>query len=248
MDHRTYLFDVDGTLTPSRQTMDKEFVEDFLEWILDSGAEKKSVYLVTGSDIKKTREQVPGEVLDACKGVFACLANQFWVRNKVMYAQSFLPPKALVDDLNIYLEIGSSYSVRTGNHIEMRPGMVNFSVVGRNATREQRLAYKEWDDIHKERYDIADYIASKYPYLEVAIGGSISVDIYMKGSDKSQAIKYLKNVEERSNFIFVGDRTEPGGNDYAIVREIDDHEDSYWFRVESWEDTRELLRECETFI
>jgi len=40
-----YIFDVDGTLTPSRQKMDEDFSRFFLHFCT-----MNSVYLVTGSD------------------------------------------------------------------------------------------------------------------------------------------------------------------------------------------------------
>ena len=54
-----YMFDVDGTLTPARQRMKSSFRKFFLEWSKD-----KIYYLITGSDIKKTRGQVPEKILD----------------------------------------------------------------------------------------------------------------------------------------------------------------------------------------
>ena len=50
---RVAIFDVDGTLTPSRLRMDNEFSKFFRNWIKD-----KKVYLLTGSDHDKTIEQV----------------------------------------------------------------------------------------------------------------------------------------------------------------------------------------------
>ena len=43
---RIFIFDVDGTLTPSRQPMTKEFQEFFKQWI-----KKNKFYLVTGRDL-----------------------------------------------------------------------------------------------------------------------------------------------------------------------------------------------------
>ena len=40
-----FIFDVDGTLTPSRQAMDPEFKEWFIDFI-----KANKVWLVTGSD------------------------------------------------------------------------------------------------------------------------------------------------------------------------------------------------------
>jgi len=240
-----YLFDIDGTLTPPRQPMNEDFVEEFLEWIYEG---KKSVCLVTGSDIAKVKEQIPEDILHVCKGAFTCMANQYWAGNKLIYQVSFLPSRKLLTDLELYLEQGTKYEHRTGNHIEVRPGMINFSVLGRDASRRQRKTYNHWDKFSKEREDIVEYVTQAYPYLEASIGGSISVDIYPIGNDKSQAVKYLYADDPDANFVFVGDRTEPGGNDHALVEELEEHENSLWFKVEDWEDTRQLIKENEAFV
>jgi len=240
-----YIFDIDGTITPPRQPMNDEFVEVFLDWICE---DNKVVYLATGSDITKVREQVPAEVIDACTGVFCCLGNQLWEKGLVSYERSFLPSKALIQDLKIYLTQGARYPIRTGNHIEVRTGMVNFSVIGRNATQDQREEYREWDLINQEREDIVDYIKSKYKFYEVSIGGSISVDIYLKGSDKSQVVSHLRLLHEDVSFVFAGDKTDPGGNDHAIVEMLEDDDSSQWFKVNNWQDTLELIYENEAFV
>ena len=49
-----YIFDVDGTLTPSRAMMDREFAKFFLKFV-----EENEVYLITGSDREKTLQQIP---------------------------------------------------------------------------------------------------------------------------------------------------------------------------------------------
>ena len=48
-----YMFDIDGTLTPSRLPIDKDFEVFLKQWILN-----KQTYLVTGSDKEKTIEQI----------------------------------------------------------------------------------------------------------------------------------------------------------------------------------------------
>ena len=50
MNHN-YIFDVDGTLTPSRGTIDPNFAKEFLQF-----ANTHRVFLVTGSDKPKTVE------------------------------------------------------------------------------------------------------------------------------------------------------------------------------------------------
>ena len=50
---KIFIFDVDGTLTPSRLPMTKEFQKFFKQWI-----KKNKFYLVTGSDLPKLQEQM----------------------------------------------------------------------------------------------------------------------------------------------------------------------------------------------
>ena len=49
----------------------------------------------------------------------------------------------------------SPYVVRAGNHIEDRGSMLNFSVVGRDCSLDQRLHYFEYDCESNERNNIA---------------------------------------------------------------------------------------------
>lgn len=98
-----------------------------------------------------------------------------------------------------------------GNHIERRPGMINFSTVGRNASHNMREAYARWDKTNLEREDIVAYINETYPELEVSIGGSISVDIYPWGKNKGQVIETLRELHgDDVEMIFVGDKNKPG--------------------------------------
>ena len=70
-----YVFDMDGTLTPSRGRMDERFRRFFLKFIEDH-----KVYLVTGSDYYKTVEQVTREVAESVEKVFNCSGISIWRR------------------------------------------------------------------------------------------------------------------------------------------------------------------------
>jgi len=243
---RVYLFDVDGTLTAPLEEVDEEFASVFLEWVERTEA---VVYLVTGSDMKKTKRQLLYTMIDSCAGVFCCSANQFWREGKLVSEKKFRAPRGLIRDLKIYLEQGAQYNIRTGNHIERRPGMINFSVVGRRATPRQRAAYTRWDRTAHEREDIVDYVTTAYPQLDVVIGGCISVDIYPKGNDKAQVVPVLKEIYgEDVSMVFVGDRNVPGGNDWALAQVLAKEPNSHWFQVHSYQETRALIEHSALFI
>ncbi len=66
---RAFLFDVDGTLTDPRQSMEDDF-ESFFEQFCT----REAVYLVSGSDLKKIQEQIPENILKLCE-VLVVTAN-----------------------------------------------------------------------------------------------------------------------------------------------------------------------------
>ena len=70
---KIYIFDVDGTLTPSRRKMTEDFLEFFNGW-----SKKNSFWLVSGSDLDKMKEQVPEYILERAEGIFTCGGNQMW--------------------------------------------------------------------------------------------------------------------------------------------------------------------------
>tara|TARA_R100000008_G_scaffold35683_1_gene20277 strand:- start:493 stop:1233 length:741 start_codon:yes stop_codon:yes gene_type:complete len=246
MPERVYLFDVDGTLTHPLSQIDEEFADIFLTWVHQK---KKKVYLVTGSDISKTKKQVFASFIDQCEGIFTCSGNAFYSKGKLVYENTLNLTDNLIHDLQIYLEQGTMWRRKTGTHIEIRSGMINFSTVGREASPDLREAYYKWDQESGEREDIVQYVEELYPDWEVAIGGQISVDIYPRGKNKAQVVDKIQELHgEDVEMIFVGDRNVPGGNDWSLAQRLDHLEGSQWYQVLSYEETRALIEYGELFI
>ena len=220
-----FVFDVDGTLTPSRGEMYGAFKSWFLDW-----AKGRNVYLITGSDYAKTVEQVGEEVTHAVNAVYNCAGNSIYVRGQLIYKSDW----HIGNDLRMFLEDWleySSYPTRTGTHIEERIGLCNFSIVGRGATKEQRAEYVKWDTDKRERYEIAEALNKMFPDVEATVAGEIGIDIYKRGKDKAQVADVL------SPFVFFGDKTGPGGNDHTISLRADKVHSVY-----GWSDTWQVLR------
>ena len=232
-----YVFDVDGTLTHPREEIDPVFSSVFTKW-----SAGKQLYIATGSDFDKTKQQLPQDVLNLFKGIFCCMGNELRSPSGTILERSdFVIPDDLNDDLADILN-KSEYTPKVGKHIEFRTGMVNFTTLGRNATLSERNAYNEWDRIHKEREKIADFINTNYPKLDASVGGSISIDIIEKGKDKGQIVPWLldKGV---SKLTFVGDRCFEGGNDWGVVRELTKTLINFgWHNVNGPDDVLNLLK------
>ena len=114
MMEKIYIFDVDGTLTPSRRKMTEDFEEFFSKW-----SKENTFYLVSGSNLEKIREQVPNYILDLAAGVFPCGGNQLFINGNQKYNHEFKPPEDLLNFLQEKLE-NTNYTIKEGNKIEDR--------------------------------------------------------------------------------------------------------------------------------
>lgn len=241
---KIYLFDVDGTLTPPKQKAVQIFRRQFFEWLKD-----KEVYLVSGGSFKRLCEQLTPEVMDSIEGVFACMGNVYYRRKKDEqrawiheYEHKFELTQKLKKSLDSVVA-DSKYPTKTRKHYEARTGMVNFSIVGREATQKQRAEYAAYDAEHKEREQIVEQLHAQFPKLDFVIGGAVSIDIFNKGRDKSQVIReHFKDLSQDVIIHFVGDRIEYPGNDHAIAEAVRERAFGNVHSVESWKDTAKLLK------
>lgn len=230
-----FIFDVDGTLTPSRQPINSDFQRWFLEFCYDY-----DVYLVTGSDYPKTVEQIGKTICESVQCVYNCSGSDVWANGNNIRSNKWTIPEDAHEWLAQELTL-SMYNVRTGLHFEHRTGLVNFSVVGRNATTEQRADYVAYDEYSKERAYIADRFNLLFPSLQATVGGETGIDIAPKGADKSQI---LVDFDQENDFIcFFGDKMDEGGNDYPLANALFNNWQGINYKVEGWTHTWKILQE-----
>jgi len=222
-----FVFDVDGTLTPSRGKIDENFSKFFSDFCT-----LNKVYLVTGSDRAKTIEQVGNVIYGMCKRVYNCSGNDVYEGSTNIRTTDWTLP-ALARTFLINCEYESPFTIRTGNHIEERPGLVNFSIVGRNANLEERARYVAYDTFENERKTIATAFNTMFPDLQATVGGETGIDIAPKGADKSQIIT---DFDKNDHIYFFGDAMFEGGNDYSLSKLV-----SHAKPVISWKQTWEYL-------
>jgi phosphomannomutase len=230
---KKFIFDVDGTLTPSRKKIEHEFWAPFLIF-----CRHNDVYLVTGSDRQKTLEQLGLDICYTAKRVYNCSGSDVYEKDKNVYRDDWELPK----DVEMHLKdeiVFSDFPLRNGNHIERRPGGVNFSILGRDEDpMKGRKEYISWDKIHGERDYIARRLLYNFPDLTVALGGQTGVDIGPKGADKSQILRDFSKDDE---LHFFGDRIEKGGNDHTLAMKIVENMMGTAYNVEDWRETRTIL-------
>lgn len=229
-----FIFDVDGTLTPSRQRIN----EDFRLWFTDFCVNNE-VYLVTGSDYDKTRDQLTDYTLRWPVFVYGCSGSEVWAKGELIRSSEWKAPHALYELMYGWLQ-ASQFVARTGQHIEERSGMINFSVVGRGATLAERKMYIEYDLLNRERETIAHIINTEFEGITATIGGETGIDIHPTGADKSQILKDFDLTKDK--IIFFGDKMEQGGNDYPLAKA---NKTGKNHQVKDWQHTWELLKSYE---
>ena len=194
-----FLFDVDGTLTPSRQIATKEMLEHLI-----SLKSKVSIGFVGGSDLAKQREQVDLSIIDSkYKDILELFDYSFpenglsFYRNTELISQesinSFLGEQTLQKIINESLSFLSKVElpVKRGNFIELRDSMLNVSPVGRSCSHEERLAFFSYDQEHSIRNSYCTHMRKMFPNVSFVIGGQISVDVFPRGWDKTYCLRHL---------------------------------------------------------
>ena len=228
-----YVFDVDGTLTPSRGIMDPEFKQWFVRF-----ASRYPVSFVTGSDLIKTIEQVGQDLVDAVENSFNCSGNAVYRHGELIYKNEWSLPDDAREFLDHYLHNVSTYQHRFGQHFEQRIGMLNFSVVGRGAQGSQRTDYYEWDKINEERAYLVNEINRRWPDLQAAAGGETGIDIFPRGLDKAQILDRIQGPVS-----ILGDRIDPDGNDWTLAQRIIAEKRGWCYTVKNWTHTWNTLRQ-----
>ena len=229
---KKFIFDVDGTLTESRQQIDLSFEAYMIKFCC-----KYDVYLVTGSDRAKTVEQVGLDIYNRSKRVYNCSGADVYEKDNNVFKSDWKPSRRLINFLSDELDF-STFPNKTGNHIEHRPGGINFSILGRGEDSiKYRKEYVKWDINTTERILMSDRIKSEFPDLNIQIGGQTGLDI--SDSDKSQILRDFNSEDE---LVFFGDMMREGQNDYPLAVAVDKRGGTN-YTVSSWQETYKKLKD-----
>ncbi|KAF8075072.1 eukaryotic phosphomannomutase [Lyophyllum atratum] len=214
------LFDVDGTLTPARQSVSSEMIETLRDL-----RKKAIVGFVGGSDLVKISEQLSvqgSNVVEDFDFAFAENGLTAYRLGKPLESQSFIKflgedkYKPLVNFILHYIA-DMDIPIKRGTFVEFRNGMINVTPIGRNATIAERTAFEAYDKEHGLRVAFVEVLQEKFSDygLTFSIGGQISFDVFPNGWDKTYALRHVE-AEGFEEIHFVGDKTYKGGNDYEI--------------------------------
>jgi phosphomannomutase len=245
------VFDLDGTIAPSKSTMDQEMAR-----LLKDLLQKKKVAVISGGELKQYNLELLGALkghkanyhnlflFPTCSSIFYRYKDNKW---KLIYAH-FLKPQQITKIRNAFKQAYKELNYKDpkkvyGPVIENRKTQVTFSALGQKIVHvlgKRGVALKEaWRKRQDIRPAMAKVLKRLLPELEVRIGGATSIDVTKKGIDKAYGVRQIHNHLKVpiSRMLFVGDAIFPGGNDYAALKTGIDY-----VKVDGPEDTKKIIR------
>lgn len=254
------LFDMDGTLTPARQKMDIN-VEMRLSEAQKLGFE---IGIITGSDMNYVEQQCSRlfdlSLVDTSKIHFLpCNGTKYILNRETIYERNMRDYMGetlwkrlmgLIIGLQNDLVLQYDFPL-TGHFFDYRGSMLNWCPIGRNAGIEDR---EIWEKLNHENKIRSPMLKSLRKHIQQSInhygdlavadvelvakyGGDTSIDIFPIGWDKTYPLEHTDIFDDYDKIYFIGDRTEPNGNDYEIFA----HERTISFSTNSPDDTRDKI-------
>lgn len=219
---RLIVFDLDGTLAPSKSPLDDEMAALFARLL---GVIK--VAIISGGDYPQFQKQVldrlaPGSNF-ANLSILPTSGTKFFTYDREWHK---LYSEDLTDDQKTKIESALESAVAStgfqptetwGERIEDRGTQITYSALGQEAPLD---AKEKWDPDFAKRKAIKAVLDKTLPDFSVRLGGTTSIDVTRQGIDKAYGIHKLRDVLGISiaEMLFIGDAIFPGGNDYAALQ------------------------------
>lgn len=245
------VFDLDGTLAESKQTLSKEMGQALLDLM-----KQKTVAIMSGCNWSQFSNQVletidglqPVETEETYKLLLlpTCGASMYKYFHREGWKSLYNNALTMREKYKIYYEWNlacCAVGVKTlpgewGELAEDRGSQITFSMLGQSAPLE---AKRQFDPDGSIRQKIINNMVL-WRDFDVRMGGTTSIDVTRKGINKAYGIEKLKSYLDIKNedILFIGDALQPGGNDYAVKEMGID-----CIEVSSPEETLEKIKEIQ---
>ena len=250
------LFDMDGTITPPRKKISRVMVK-----VLKDLSEIAHIGIVTGSGYDYLVQQcedlwfeigtVPSTriTLLPCNGTQVyepCNGNSAFSLSKSVDMREELGDHIVDKIMSSVMHMQFLHMCKspphsyTGHFISYRKSLINWCPVGRNANDSQRLEFIKFDKVSDYRSKARSMLEKTLfingiEDIELALGGSTSIDIFPRGWDKTYSLRHFPDRE----CWFVGDSCTGSGNDRAIFELLGREKRS--FSTNSTEETIKII-------
>ena len=238
------VFDLDGTLAESKQSLDSE-TSRLLGELLDH----KKVAIITGGGFPQLEKQVIGKIdfnPERFKNLYifptkGAMMFDFDGKNwKKVYEKPLTEEgkKKIRDAFDkVYKEVDFLPKDHYGDVLEDRGSQFTFSALGQDAPVELK---KVWDPDASKRKILKKHLDKYLPNFAVEIGGTTSIDITQKSIDKAYAIEKICEYLDLKidEVLFIGDAIFEGGNDYSVIKTSVENID-----VDNYNETKKIIKD-----
>ncbi len=248
---RILAFDIDQTLNIAKTPIPPEMAEtlteclNYFEICPISGQKFEQFLIQIVDELKKanvTEEQLTHLHLFVAQGTQYYrynLEQHDWeqVYNYPLKAEDAVKITTVLEESAKELGYWEADRLKPGDEIiENRLSQVTFSALGQAMGTSEKY---DWDPDMKKRQAIVAKCQEKLPDFLYEIGGTTSINVAAPGMNKEFGMKHLLEElkAEKSDVLYFGDMTQPGGNDYPVVQMGFDT-----ITVRSHEDTLYALR------
>ena len=213
------VFDLDGTLAPSKSSLDAEMAA-----LINKLLGIVKVAVISGGNWPQFQKQVLSHLASDERlknlSLLPTCGTQFYKYDKgweKLYSEDFSSRTEREDHQFAeegHCAIGTEGRDKVwGEVIEDRGSQITYSALGQQAPLEEKV---KWDPDFAKRKKIKAILDTLIPEFSVRLGGSTSIDVTKPGIDKAYGIRKLRDIlgiaiEE---MIYIGDALFPGGNDY----------------------------------
>ncbi len=221
---RAIAFDVDDTLTKSKQPLTDE-----LGLLLSTLGSIVPVAILTGGKLEQIQNQILRRIPDITYSNFflfpsgASSAYSFSEDGTpvTLYEHTLLPEEVshIVATAHSVIEESGVNKGHTlyGEVIEARGSSVALSLLGQLAPPEVK---RDFDPHQEKRLLLLPLLQEKLKGYDVKIGGLTTIDITKEGIDKAYGIQKFSEIIgiAEEDILYVGDALYEGGNDSAVLK------------------------------
>jgi HAD superfamily hydrolase (TIGR01484 family) len=216
-------FDLDGTLARSKSPMEPKMVELMLKLIatvpvcIISGGKFEQFLNQALKFFPKDADLTNLHIMPTCGTRYYRYINGQWE----MQYKNDIPDqdkKLIIASIEKHSkELGLWETKTYGDIIEDRGSQITFSALGQEAPVDLK---ETWDPDNSKKESLRDAVQADIPNYQVGSGGSTSIDVTKIGVDKAYGLEQLVEHTgiELEKILFIGDRLEPGGNDFSVTR------------------------------
>lgn len=206
-----FIFDLDGTLTESKQAISKKMEETL--WNM-----QKKLVIISGASLDQMRKQFPSvSAANMDTYVMAQSGNVLRRLDEVIWEHKmdWRAKRASLNHIQAMLSTFQFEFEDSSDIVEDRGSQISFSFLGHHADNGKKKRYDPRGEKRKKYLETVPFIS---PHATVRIGGTTCLDYTGEGMTKGDNIKklfvYLKVKPGQA--VYFGDKFMNGGSDETV--------------------------------